>query len=285
MKIQVNTIKNINDIKNKNVLNIYFGIVVDINDPDGLGRIKVRLDDIDNKVSNENLPWCSPLVPKFFHVFPKKDEAVRVLISDISKPYNLRTWIGSIISQPQLIDYDPYYYSALTGTEKQIIKPLKNLKNTIDGKEIYPDVEDIGIIGRKNNDILLKNNEVIIRNIIKDPDNQEKLNRKNQGYIKLNFNNNITSNMIVADRIGLMSHKGVKKFKSILDNEEIENFFKFASPLAKGDLLINALTIIRNAILNHVHGGTNVPANNSNIINELKNLNFNNILSENIKIN
>ena len=57
----------------------YYGIVVSNNDPYNAGRIKVRIEGIDNDIvesntlnnyNNGGLPWCQPLMPKFINVIP-----------------------------------------------------------------------------------------------------------------------------------------------------------------------------------------------------------------------
>lgn len=284
-KITIQTDSNNNKQINNNVQNIHFGIVISNDDPDNINRLKIRIDGLDNNIDDSDLPWSLPLIPRFFHMIPKIGEAVRVLISNEKKPYNLRTWVGSIISQPQSIDFDPYYFSALTGTDYQTVKPLESINNIIDGKEIYPTKDDVGIVGRYNTDILQRKKEVLIRAGIHEDNNKLKLNRKNPNYIKLNFNNDISTTMIVADRIGIMTHKGTKKFNTILKEDDIEKFFNDANSLPKGEVLVQALIILRDALISHVHGGTNIPANNSKIIQDLKSIDFNKILSTNIKIN
>jgi len=54
----------------KAVRNIYWGEVISIEDETDGGRIKVRIPDLDTKTLNENLPWCYPMLPKFFHLYP-----------------------------------------------------------------------------------------------------------------------------------------------------------------------------------------------------------------------
>jgi hypothetical protein len=53
----------------------------------------------------------------------------------------------------------------------------------------------------------------------------------------------------------------------------------------KGDLTVEVLKKIINAILFHVHGGAGTPAATTNPILELTNINLDNIISENIRIN
>lgn len=284
-EIVVNSVRSNNKNIN-NILNIYYGIVIDNEDSDDLMRLKVRIDGLDNDIDDKDLPYSLPLIPKFFHIIPKLGEAVRVLIADLKRPLDLRIWVGSVISQPQLLEYDPYFYSALTGSSHQTLQPLKSTKNTVDGKELYPQKEDVAILGRYNTDIIQRRNEVLIRCGIRDKTNKLKLNRKNPSYLKMFYNqDDIATTMLVSERIGIMTHNGVKKFNPILTNDDVNKFFNEAHALPKGDILVKALNVIRDVIIDHVHGGANTPANNSNLLKRLKDLNFENILSENIKIN
>lgn len=267
--------------------NLYFGRVVSNEDDNDMMRLRVRIDGIDNDITDENLPYSLPLLPKFFYIVPKVGEAVKVFLSDLEKPYNMRYWMGSVISQPQFYSYDPYFYTALNGSDNQMTSPVESLKKTKDGKYLHPEKNDIGIIGRGNTDIIQKNKEIILRAGIHEKGNIKKLNRKNPGYIKLRVNDksDLSYNMHVANRIGLMTHNGVRKYSSIMDDAELENFFDTAHPMVKGDLLVEFLNILRNVVVSHVHGGANTSANPSKLLEQLNNININKILSEYIRIN
>ena len=54
-----------------NNANIFFGVVKNINDETGAGRIQARVsgDDWDKKVSD--LQWAHPLLPKMLHIDKK----------------------------------------------------------------------------------------------------------------------------------------------------------------------------------------------------------------------
>ena len=51
---------------------IYWGEVISVNDDYKGGSIKVRIPELDNLISDENLADAYPLLPKFFHVLPKE---------------------------------------------------------------------------------------------------------------------------------------------------------------------------------------------------------------------
>jgi len=82
---------------------IYRGIVLDNNDPNMLGRIKVNVFGIYNGIDADNLPWCVPMQPPGFGAglgfgmfsVPKVDSIVFVMFEagDIYQPL----YIGSAL--------------------------------------------------------------------------------------------------------------------------------------------------------------------------------------------
>ena len=267
--------------------NLHEGEVVSNEDDLDMGRLKIRtlLDDKFN-ISNENLPFCIPLQSRLFHVIPKVGEVVHVLLFDNDKPFSMRYWIGPSISQPQFYKKE-FKLSALNNTDFRITNPSIAPSKIENAKGIYPDLEDIGILGRDNNDIILKDKQITLRvgkHLIND---ELRLNRKNPGYINLRLSEDgeLTTIMSVANKIGLMSHEGKRKFKTILDDKEIERFFNESHPMLKGDLTLEVIKKIIEALVFHVHGGSGLPAASTNPIIELQRLDLNKILSENIRIN
>lgn len=267
--------------------NLYEGEVISNKDDLDMGRIKVRtfIDDKYN-ISNEKLVYASPLQSRLFHIIPKVGEIVLVFLFDLEKPFSLRFWIGPLISQPQFYKKE-FKFSALNNTDFRLSNPSTAPSKIENAKGIYPDLEDIAILGRDNNDIVLKDKQIKLRvgkHIVND---ELRLNRKNPGYIDLRISDDGEKSTVISvgDKIGLMSHKGNRKFNSILDNEEIDRFFEQSHPLLKGDLTVEVLRKIINAILFHVHGGSGLPPTTTNPIIELSRLDLNRILSENIRIN
>jgi hypothetical protein len=276
------------DKKIRTIHNIYNGVVVSNVDEFDNGIIKVRVQGIDDKfnVPNINLPNCYPLLNKFFHIIPKIGEVVNVLLSDIDKPNTLRYWIGPIISQPQFYQYESNI-TAKNGIETGLTKSDVTPSQIENAKDIYPNINDIAILGRDNNDIILKDKQITLRvgkHLINDT---LRLNRNNPGYINLRISDDgeLSTIMTVANKIGLMSHNGKRKYKTILDSEEIDRFFEESHPMVKGDITVEVLKKIINAILFHVHGGSGLQPTKTNPIIELEKLDLNRILSENIRIN
>ncbi|MFW5847632.1 MAG: hypothetical protein ACOCVF_01755 [bacterium] len=267
--------------------NIYYGEVVSIDDSTQGGRIKVRVPDLDKKIRNESLPYCYPMLPKFFWLYPKVGEVVRVFIADLEKPQSTRHWIGSIISQPQKFEYDSYY-NALSTTNLGISSPAPAPRTFPNAEGVFPNINDVAIVGRVNTDIILRENEVELRAGKHQVDDILTLNKQNPSTIKITIENDgsRSSNITIADKIALISHDGVPQFPATnIDREVRDKIFEEGHPMTRGDILLEALEIIRTAILNHIHPYDKLPADKSNIILDLENIDFEAILQRNIVIN
>lgn len=270
---------------------IYYGEVVDITDPTDGGRIKVKIPDLDNKTGNAELPWCYPMIPKFFHIFPKIGEYVRVFIEDIKYPQRSRYWEGPVISQLQKIEKDTIY-TALSTTNMGLTLPLPAISTFPDAVGIYPSLEDIAILGRVNADITLKVNEVQIRAGQHENGDVLKLNVQNPATFNMIFEPNqgqtsyYSNTILQSDKIAIISHDGKPQFKAArLTAEDRAEIFDKGHPIPRGDVLVEALNIIRNALVQHIHGYSGLPADKTAIINSLESLNFDGMLQKNIVIN
>ena len=270
---------------------IYYGEVVSILDPTDGGRIKVKIADLDNKTGNAELPWCYPIVPKFFHIYPKVGEVVRIFIEDIKYPERSRYWEGPVISQPQKIDFDSSY-TALSTTNMGLTNPDPAVATYPDADGIYPLKEDIAIVGRINTDIILRINQVSIRAGKHENGNVLKLNVKNPATLDMifepmgNTNEYYSNTIIQSDKIAIISHNGDPQFKAArLTPADRQRIFTEGHPLGRADLIVEALKLIRNAIVNHIHPYSNLPSDKTAIINSLEKINFDAILQKNIVIN
>jgi len=270
---------------------IYYGEVVSIEDDTDGGRIKVKIPDFDNKTANADLPFSYPLMPKFFHVYPKVGEMVRIFIEDIKYPQRSRFWEGSIISQPQKIEFDSIY-TALSTTNMALTNPEPAVSTYPDADGIYPTKEDIAIVGRVNTDVILRLNEVHLRAGKHENGNVLKLNTTNPAEISMVYEPLLTGNtyysntLILSDKIAFISHSGNPKFKAArITAEDRNNIFKNAHPTVRGDVLVEALNILRNAIINHIHPYSKMTADKESIITDLEKIDFDGMLQNNIVIN
>lgn len=270
---------------------IYYGEVVSIDDETDGGRIKVRIPGLDNDVLNEDLAWAYPMQTKFFHVYPKIGEMVRILLEDRTYPQRSRFWEGPIISQPQKISFDSKF-TALSTTNYAITNPEKAPNTFPDAKGVFPTKDDVAIVGRVNTDVILRLNEVHIRAGKHDNDDILKLNTKNPAHLSMIFepkpdsDDFYSNSILMSDKIALISHDGRPRFKAArLEAEDRERIFNEGHPLARADVLVEALNLMRRAIVNHIHGYNGLPADKFGVITELENINFEAIVQKNIVIN
>ena len=270
---------------------IYYGEVISIEDDTDGGRLKIRIADLDNKTSNENLPWAYPMLTKFFHIYPKIGEVVRVFIEDTRYPQKSRFWEGPIISQPHKVEFDSIF-SALSTTNMGLTRPDKAPSTFPDAEDVFPTKEDVAIVGRVNTDVILRINEVHLRAGKHENDDILKLNTKNPAHVSLIYETKpdtdeyYSNTVVLSDKIALISHSGNPKFKAArLQPQDRERIFAEGHPIGRGDLIVEAFNLIRRALINHIHGYSGLPAEKTLIINELENINFEQILQKNIVIN
>ena len=266
------------------------GKVVSIEDISNAKRIKVRITGYDRTITDSDLPYCFPLIPKMFNVYPKEGESVFVFCQDPNFK-TTRFYIGPIISQEQKMFYDSYTASKAALPEG-LIDLNKSSKLNPKSKGLYPEIEDIALIGRKSSDIIIKDDEVQIRAGKNNPENYEEYNRQNPSYIqvKRNSSGNITSTNIVADNINLISHNSPTTFNvtepnTLIDDESFDDILKRAHVLPYGDLLVEFMELFRKAFLNHVHPYPNMKPTPDETIIKLSQKDLQTLLSKSIRIN
>lgn len=275
--------------KQKEIKNVYWAEVISIDDPTEGGRIKARIADLDSKITNNNLPWAYPMLPKFFHVYPQVGEVVRIFLEDVKYPQRSRYWMGSVISQLQKIEYDPLY-TALSTTNINFSAPEKAISTYPEAKGVFPEKQHIALIGKDNTDIILKVRDVEIRAGKNELNNVFKLNKINPASVRLTYDvtgkTTLSGTMIMADKIALISHDGKPKFKGAeIDQKDRNKIFDQAHPLGRGDTILQALELLRKALVQHIHGYPGLPADKSGILIVLEKADFSQILQKNIVIN
>ena len=202
----------------------YFGEVVSTHDPEGAGRIKVNIMNLDkNYTSDLNnhaaLPWAFPLMPKFFNVVPKVGEGVRILMWTVNNGNNMggtyginRTYIGPLIGQPQYLA-NQNKRDAM-GTQSDIMSNPPSYNPYLVEPLIYPDPQYISIQGRQNADMIFTKQEINLRAGQREPGmnigrDSEKLilNKKNPPRIQLKMvNTSNSSTNIYSDKIHLITY-------------------------------------------------------------------------------
>lgn len=277
-------------------------------------RIKVQLD-TDKGKSTEDLPWCFPLLPKFFQSVPKINECVLVLTSAAGNINSNRFYIGPVISQPQYF-YECQYndgkgpaMSLLQGGFDDAV--LMDINKEPRTKGAFPNPEDISVIGRHSEDVTLKDGEIDIRCGVRkeaygNEDNDIKgmilFNTNNPSYIQLKYKNSLMKKEghegdsvinLVADKINIISHKDTKASSGnkLTDNEhmildrKMDEIMDKLHPSVYGDVLVEYLKELRDAIRKHGHNfGPYEMPDESGMIEVIKDINFDDILSPHVRI-
>ena len=315
------------DLKTQ-IRNIFIAEVVSINDPNDMGRIKVRIKGEDDAIANDNdLPWAFPMMPKHIGITPQVKEAAIIFIFDSNTKYSDRLFFGPIISQPQNLEFDPLYFSALGGFSFGAQAPKVAPSTIPNAKGVFGNKKDIILQGRDNTDLIFKNGEVLLRagkfvkklNKKKNPnepqtDETEKdslnfeFNTNTQGYIQIKYDAilGVDSNNkqekgsvtnIISNKINLLTHKGSPAFNltnqdDLISSDELLKILKDAHALPFGDILIEYLKLLENALFNHFHNGgaaTDITTSGKALpVDEFKKKAANlrsKMLSSNIKIN
>lgn len=288
----------------------YYGIVKNVNDPQMAGRIQVRIvpDDKDI-VKDRDLPWCFPLLPKFFNVVPKVDEAVRLLMYTTNKNKTdiNRAYMGPVIGQPQNLLKETKRNALITGSDIGFGRPEIDPKELKLARGIYPNEQDVAIQGRDNSDIILNPREINLRAgkfLKNDP---LTLNTESPARIQLKqINNDNSAATIIASKITLVSYDSQLQYSEAnnytkLESEGLNNGIEdgnpsigFESPflqrntqpLVYGNLLLEYLRHLTEYIKSHQHhDGEGSPINGIGAREELLKFNLNSLISPNIRIN
>lgn len=291
---------------------IRIGEVIEVDDEYNGLRIKARIDQ-DSKTETQNLPYAFPLLPKTIQSVPKKGEAVFVIVSSLGNKNSMRYYIGPLISQPQYF-YDEKYRGGF-GTSHSLLqgsvsKPLESISHYNETFGAFPNVNDIALIGRKSEDVILKDGEIDIRcgirgeKVFGDDDEKNALkgnvvfNTQSPAYLQLKYQRGLCKGEhqvadsvinLVADKINLISHKDTEYHnltdqENLIKSEELDEIMSKLHQVPYGDLLFDLLVRIRLAITNHVHPYPGLPPVKCEYVNNLLKFDIETILSENVRI-
>lgn len=216
---------------------VKIGQVVSIDDETRGNRIKVRLME-DHKTSFKDLPYAFPLLPKTLQSTPKPGEAVAVITAQLDNEKSQRFYIGPIISQPQNMEFAPYgegLGSATSLLQTKTVDALETIDHFAVTQDAFPNKEDVALVGRKGEDIILKGTGTLdgngsedgseidlrcgIRQTIygtgseKEISGPTRFNNEDPAFIQMRHKKGLTQRgdnsaiNIVADSINLVSHK------------------------------------------------------------------------------
>lgn len=263
-------------------------VIENSNDPYDAGRIKVDILGIDsNKPTVEDLVWCFPLLPKLVHVRPKPGETVLVILETLEGEHDNRYYIGPILSQPYRYEVEHFATTALDALKDARHDLSEPPSHNKDYALTFPQEEDVALIGRKNAEVILKENEVRILCGQQETPNHEKLiNRMNfnlnPAYIQMKYfekgmkpeikNGIMAGNSgsqiksvvnIGADKINLINDNEVFKFfgfnpttgniEEDVSYSKIKNFIENSHQVVYGDLLLPFLKKFVEKFNTHVH--------------------------------
>lgn len=174
---------------------IAYGICADNNDPWGVGRIRVIIDDgltksvttgtkidlyiqqLDARNTTEKgeaayVPWelgrdnhapdpyvFEPFLPKHLNIVPNIGESVKIIYYKLGDDSEQREYIAPHISNYDKLKYDTVQ-TARAFSNKTTFQPTVNNYRR-DG--IVADPTDVGVFGRNNSEMILPENEVILR--------------------------------------------------------------------------------------------------------------------------
>lgn len=255
---------------------VRFCKVVSIDDDTDADRIKVRLSPEDNGKTDDELDYAFPLLPKMFHVKPKKGEAVFIFLAIANDGNSQRYYVGPVISQDHRIYNDQYFNGAdsfLRGAYKKFdVAPRMN--PNVEG--LLPNDNDVVIRGRKNADIQVSDNDVALKAGVKLVNNGNSydisFNEKNPGYVKTKYHmnplidNSKSTTAIVSDKIFLIGNTSPYIFKTtdrkdLITDDVYNELITKAYKLPYGELLIEFLNVFVTAFIEHTHSFSMLPPN------------------------
>lgn len=302
---------------------VFTGKVISLYDEYGARRIKVRLKDPDANLSDNDLPYAWPLLPKMLQVLPKQNETVIVLCEN-DDPKKQRYYIGPIISQYQRMFYDRNDTGALKMLNGQGGKPFPSFENVPKMNGAFGEDDDVILYGRKNSDIILSDTDLRIRcgaHLVDRGDNTDiGFNLTNPAVIKLKYHefpvdvtkklwNNDAGDMtdtenkqvessinIIGQEINLISTNGSPYVNTSntdnpqngdesLSDTDLKNFIESAHPMPYGDVLLRFLHIFKEAFFNHTHKYHQLKPVPDMTYLKLKKFNMQEILSKNVRLN
>jgi hypothetical protein len=280
---------------------IHMGIVKSVVKKSNLVTLKVRVNGLDNNLSDNQLPVVYPFDSALKGVvIPKKGEVVRVILSDVNTPYQDRLWVGPVITD--FLNLDGQVYPAgdrMTVNEEGFnnIYNQPHASNLSDIGDVIPNMDKadddaVHFLSRGNVDMSFQGNSLIIRSGKYDKGDKKKKNRKNPATFQIHFSEDgeFSSINLSADLINMFTHNGnplvPEARNGKLTDEQIKELAEQLHPLLYGDLTLELLSLMRQVLVeDHVHPYNGQPAIKSALVKKLQSFNLDSILSPNIKIN
>lgn len=280
---------------------------------DGL-RIKVRIAS-DGQEPLEKIPYAFPLLPKTFQSVPKVGEGAIIISTTTRNNRSQRYYLGPIISQPQFQEKCNYNFGRGNATsliKGGYVEPLEKISNNKITWGSFPKAEDVAVVGRGSQDIIMRNNydtgsnEIDIRcGIRQEPTTPDDniigkvvFNSLDPTYIQLKYKKSLSNDSLqesnsminmVADKINIISNKDENAFnltntEELIKEDELDSIMSKLHRLAHGDTLVELLKLIIKAIITHVHPYAGIPPVLSGYMEEMANYEVEKIMSKHVRI-
>ena len=249
------------------MFSMYVGKVVSLEDDYHFGWIKAEIIS-DKGKSLKNIPYASPAFPKMFFVKPKIGEYVFVLVMNDGEANGQRLYIGPLVSQPDKMWEDLFPTTMLQNAPRP---PDRSIDNVAVSKGAMPEDGDVSVLGRKNTDMILTDNDVRIRAGVRLTKPRERLvefNKDAPAFIKLKNHEDVLEDKngdktkstatIVADKINLISQNGDGHFdlsdtKEGISDKTMYEIFEKAHQLPYGDILCDFFSLFLKMYFGHTH--------------------------------
>ena len=273
------------------------GKVIDVYDEEDGQRIQALVLPEDQYIPVMNIPWAFPLLPKMIHVVPKVGEAVLILTAKLDNARSQRYYLGPIIHQPQFMEKDSFEFGATTLLDGGNGLPSIPPSLIPDSNGALCKDNDIAIVGRKDTDIILGDDDLRIQCGVRLLNDENIIfNKENPTYIKLKYHDEQlidktkSSATIVSENINLISTSGLPKFETsdtnnLITDETLNKILEEAHVLPYGDILVKLLKIFIEAFKNHTHAYHGLKPVNDITYKTLDDFDLNDILSKHIRIN
>jgi hypothetical protein len=261
---------------------------------------RVRLNGLDNHLPDEQLPVCFPFQPINIVMTPKVGEVVRVLLSDVSSPFEDRLWVGPVITDYLNVNGEQFPVgNRMTLSEEGLGELHKqphaaNLTEIGDAIPNHTTKQDdaVWFLGRGNVDFFFKGDSATIRAGKHDPKDKKKKNRSNPATMTLQYSKDSkeSSGYMIADTMAFISHQGNPMISEARDgtmtDAKLKSVMESLHPMGRGDIIVEVLTLLIQAVCEeHVHPYNGQPAVKTALIKKLQNYDLNSALNNNIKIN
>lgn len=263
----------------------YDGTVKNTEDPNDARRIKVRIKGIDDNTTDDQLPWCSPLIPIVLNINPEVDEVVYVQIPDMAKPSSNRTFIGPLIPQFDNVSNSQFYNSAQNNQSQARSTLNPSYKQKRGAQNLFPERSDVALVGRDNADLILKKKSFKIRSG-KHKNNKLFEENINPAIVGGNIKDDFSKSYVVnqSNTNFLISHKE-NLSPDVLQNLSYDQLVEITEQMLLGNQTVDLLRLIIRVLLTHTHGYHNLPATPDANVVELQKKNVEDVLSDDNRLN